>query len=259
MVGEMYEDLGEGIVEGCGHYLVKEKLEALVKLVLGLNNKMIRSSSRVMVHISIRYILYTGHTEHFGSRSLESLNPLLPRLLVLPNLQLLQLPRPHIINQAMHHNAPLPHRINNHRILLQRLHTLLDIRLHQRQRPLLLPQPLPLPRILRPQFPQRHQPRINQSQFLIRQRRIRTPTARMSAHDQMLDLQMLHGVGDDRLRVQIAGREDVGDVAVHEDVPGLQTQHGGFGDARVGAADPEDLGLLALGEGGEEVGFGFGG
>lgn len=78
----------------------------------------------------------------------------------------------------------------------------------------------------------------------------------MPADDHMLHLEMLDGVGDDGLGVQIPRREYVGDVAVHEDVAGLHAQHGGFGDAGVGAADPEDLGLLALGEGGEEVGFG---
>ena len=49
--------------------------------------------------------------------------------------------------------------------------------------------------------------------------------------------------------------DDVGDVAVHEDVAGLEAEDGRFGDARVGAADPEDFGGLALGQGGEEVRF----
>lgn len=81
----------------------------------------------------------------------------------------------------------------------------------------------------------------------------------MPAHDDVLDLEVRDRVRDHGLRVQVAGGQDVGDVAVHEDVAWLQAQHGGFGDARVGAADPEDLGLLAGGEGGEEVRGGFGG
>ena len=40
--------------------------------------------------------------------------------------------------------------------------------------------------------------------------------------------------------------EDVGNVAVDEDFPRLQAENGGLGDARVGAAQPEDLGGLAL-------------
>ena len=118
---------------------------------------------------------------------------------------------------------------------------------------------LPLLRILRPQLPQRGQPRINKPQLLIRQRRINTPTARMPTHDNMLNLEMRDRVRDDRLAVQIRGRDDIRNVAVHKDVTGLQAQDRSFGDAAVRAADPEDLGGLALGEGGEEVGvFGVG-
>ena len=48
------------------------------------------------------------------------------------------------------------------------------------------------------------------------------------------------------------------DVAVDEDVAGLAGADCGFGDAGVGAADPEEVGGLAGCEGGEEVGgFGF--
>ena len=75
----------------------------------------------------------------------------------------------------------------------------------------------------------------------------------------MLHLQHAHGISDDGLRAQIARVQDVGDVAVHEDVAGLEAEDGGLRAAGVGAAEPEDLGLLALGEGGEEVRVGFGG
>ena len=65
---------------------------------------------------------------------------------------------------------------------------------------------------------------------------------------------MLDRVGDDALAVEVRGREDVGDVAVHEDVAGFEAEDGRFGDAAVGAAEPEDLRVLACGEGGEEGG-----
>jgi hypothetical protein len=70
----------------------------------------------------------------------------------------------------------------------------------------------------------------------------------------MLDLEVDDGVLDDGEGGQVGGGEDVGDVAVDEDVAGFETEDGGFGDAGVGAADPEDFGGLAFGEGGEEVG-----
>ena len=69
----------------------------------------------------------------------------------------------------------------------------------------------------------------------------------------MLHLQHLDGVLDHRETGEVVGREKVGDVAVHEDFAGLEVEDGGFGDPRVGAAEPEDLRLLAGTEGGEEA------
>lgn len=77
----------------------------------------------------------------------------------------------------------------------------------------------------------------------------------MTAHDDMLHFQVGDGVGDDALAVDVGRGQDVCDVAVDEDVAGFEAEDGGFGDAGVGAADPEDLGLLAGREGGEEVGL----
>ena len=48
------------------------------------------------------------------------------------------------------------------------------------------------------------------------------------------------------------------DVAQDEDLTGLLTQDGGLGDTRVAAADPQDVGRLALGAVLEELGV-FGG
>lgn len=70
----------------------------------------------------------------------------------------------------------------------------------------------------------------------------------------MLHADVGDGVLDHRGRGQVARVQDVGDVAVDEDVAGLEARDGGLGHARVGAAEPEDLGRLAFGEGGEEGG-----
>lgn len=70
---------------------------------------------------------------------------------------------------------------------------------------------------------------------------------------------MGHSVGDYGLGAEVRAGEDVGDVAVHEDGAGGLREEDGFRDARVGAAEPEDGGGLALREVGEEVGvFGVG-
>ena len=69
----------------------------------------------------------------------------------------------------------------------------------------------------------------------------------------MVHLEVRDAVRDDALRAEVRRRDDVGDVAVHEDVAWFQGADGCFRDAGVGAADPEDLGGLAFCEGGEEV------
>jgi len=74
----------------------------------------------------------------------------------------------------------------------------------------------------------------------------------------MLDLEVDDGVLDDGEGGQVGGCQDVCDVAMDEDIAGLEAEDGCFGDAGVGAADPEDFGRLAFGEGGEEVGVFFG-
>lgn len=70
----------------------------------------------------------------------------------------------------------------------------------------------------------------------------------------MLDLQVLDGILDDRAGVDVGRADDVGNVAVDEDITWLQTEDRGLGDARVGAAEPEDCGRLPSREGGEEGG-----
>ena len=81
----------------------------------------------------------------------------------------------------------------------------------------------------------------------------------MAAHDDVLHFQMQDGVHNDGLGGEVGGREHVGDVAVHEDITGLETQNGGLGDAGVRAAEPENGWMLAGCEGGEEIGMVVGG
>ena len=52
--------------------------------------------------------------------------------------------------------------------------------------------------------------------------------------------------------------DDVCDIAMHKDVAGLKTEDRSLRAARVGASDPEDLGLLAVAERSEFLGVGRG-
>lgn len=77
----------------------------------------------------------------------------------------------------------------------------------------------------------------------------------MAADDDVLNLEMLDGVENYALGVNVGGRDDIGDVSVNKDITGLEAEDGGLRDTRIGAAYPEDLGFLARSEGGEELGF----
>lgn len=78
----------------------------------------------------------------------------------------------------------------------------------------------------------------------------------MARHDDVLDFQVVDGVVDDGLGGHVVRGDDVGDVAVDEDVAGLGGEEGRFGAAAVGAAEPERRWGLAFGAFGEEVGVG---
>ena len=74
----------------------------------------------------------------------------------------------------------------------------------------------------------------------------------------MLDLQRTDRESEDGGGREVRRREDVGDIAVDEDVARLEAQEGRLRAAGVGAAEPEDLRGLALGQRGEEVRVGLG-
>lgn len=81
----------------------------------------------------------------------------------------------------------------------------------------------------------------------------------MAAYHDMGDFEVIDAVEDDGLEGHIVRGDDVGNVAVNEDFAGLDAAEGGFGAARVRAAEPEEGRRLAFGEGGEKVGVGFAG
>lgn len=61
----------------------------------------------------------------------------------------------------------------------------------------------------------------------------------MAAKNDVRDLEVENSVFEDGEEVQVSRGEDVGDVAVSEDVARLETEEGGFGNARVRAAKPD--------------------
>lgn len=75
----------------------------------------------------------------------------------------------------------------------------------------------------------------------------------MPTHHDVFHFQVPHGELHDAQQTEVRRVDDVGDVAVGEDVAGFEAEDGGLGLTGVGAAEPEDLGRLAFGEGWEEV------
>lgn len=67
----------------------------------------------------------------------------------------------------------------------------------------------------------------------------------MAAYDDIFDFERLDCVGYYRCDVWVSRMDDVGDVAVSEDVAGTGAGDCCFGNARVGATDEENAGFLA--------------
>jgi len=61
----------------------------------------------------------------------------------------------------------------------------------------------------------------------------------VAAQHDVLDFDLGDGVFEDGEEGEVGGREYVGYVAVGEDVAGLETEEGCFGDAGVRAAEPD--------------------
>ena len=67
----------------------------------------------------------------------------------------------------------------------------------------------------------------------------------VATYDNIFDFELIDCISDYRRGVFVVGMEDVGNVAVHEDVAGTRAGDCCFGDARVGAADEENARVLA--------------
>jgi hypothetical protein len=162
------------------------------------------------------------------------------------DVKLSQLPGADVVDEAMHLQVTLCDSVNYGRILQQHLDTAPDVKLNQLQSSLFLVQALKQNQILSSQSPQGHQPRVDETKPFVIEGGSDTTAGSMAADDDMLDLQILDCVLDDRKRVDIRWDDNVGDVAMAKDLSRLQAQDGCLGTSGVGAADPEDLRSLSF-------------
>lgn len=185
---------------------------------------------------------------------LERRQPGLDDFLRFAGLELPQGSATHVIDEAMKLEPALLNRVEDDAVFFQRAYALQHVHLDQLQSGFFGRQRLEELEVLLAQTAKREEPGVDQAELLVRKGRLDATARGVTAQDDVLDLQVGDGVLDDRGGVEVAGVHDVGDVAVHEDVTGLQAQDGGLGAARVGAADPEDLRVLAGGQGRKEFG-----
>jgi len=185
---------------------------------------------------------------------LERRAPGLNDLLRFAGLELPQGAAPNVIDEAMKLEPTLLNRVEHDAVLFQRAHTLQHVHLDQLQSGFLGGQRLEELEVLLAQPAQREEPGVDQAELLVGEGGLDATARGVAAQHDVLDLEVGDGVLDDGGGVEVTGVHDVGDVAVHEDVAGLQAQDGGLGAARVGAADPEDLRVLARRQLREEIG-----
>lgn len=95
------------------------------------------------------------------------------------------------------------------------------------------------------------QPVVDDSELFGSQRRPDSSTVVVAADDNVSDLEDLDGKLDDRERRKVRVGQQVGNVSMDKHLSGKQIQTALSG-SRVGAADPQNLGGLALGVGGEQ-------
>ena len=148
--------------------------------------------------------------------------------------------------------ATFLHGVDDDGILEQDLGAVAHVQLDQLQGALLGVETVEQGQVFLADGPQRHQPGVDQAEFLVVQGGGDASARGVAADDDVLDLEVLDGELDDRQRVDVRGGQDVGDVAVAEDLARFEAQDRRLRAARVGAADPQDLRGLAFAQGLEE-------
>ena len=190
---------------------------------------------------------------------LESGQTLLESVLVLAALNNLELAVLDVVNDTVQFQLALVHGINDSRVHSQNLKTAQDVVLTETQSlALLCVELLQLLGVLHSKLTHGLQPNVQQSQSGVSESGVNTTAAGVAADEDVLNLQVCDGEFNDGERVDVGCGDDVGNVAVDKDLTGLQAEDGRFGNARVGAANPKNLGRLALSGFGEEIGVGVG-
>lgn len=167
---------------------------------------------------------------------LESLDSLGGNLLLLGDINLVQLAAVQAVQHAVNLQTPLPHRVNDGRHPLQRIHARLHIGLGEEGSLFLLLHDLQLIGVFLPQGAEGLQPDVEDVELRVGEGGGDAAAGGVAADDDVLDFEVEDGELHDGEQADVGGVDDVGDVAVGEDVAGLAVEDGRLGDAGVGAA-----------------------
>lgn len=152
----------------------------------------------------------------------------------------------------------VPDGVDDSRDTPEVVHTLLNVQLGECVLPVLRAERLEGIGVLLADLAHGLQPDVEDVELVVGESGLDTSARGVAAQDDVLDLEVLDAELDGGQQGDIGRVDNVGDVAQDEDLARLLVQDSGLGDTRVAAADPQDVGRLALGAVLEELGV-FGG
>ena len=162
------------------------------------------------------------------------------------------------VQQTVNLQSALPDGVDNSRNAPEVVHTLLHVQLGERVLLVLRAERVQGIGVLLADLTHGLEPDVQDVELVVGESGLDTSAGGVAAQDDVLDLEVLDAELNGGQQGDVGRVDNVGDVAQDEDLTRLLAQDSGLGDARVAAADPQDVGRLALGAVLEELGV-FGG
>lgn len=169
---------------------------------------------------------------------LESSNSVRANRFVLLASNLSQCTTCQIVDHTVDLEVSLLHGIDNSGVPSDNLNTGLDVQLTHVCSLFRALKLCKLIGVLLAQFSEGLEPDIEQAQLIIAQGTSDSAAGSVSAEHDVLDAEVGYGVVDDGERAEVGSVDDVGDVAVGEDITRLHAEQSGLRHTRVGAAQP---------------------
>ena len=150
-------------------------------------------------------------------------------LLRVLGIQLAQNTGANVVDETVDLQATLLHGREHSTLLLNDVQTLADVQLNQLEGSLLVGQTLQQGEVTLTDLAQRQQPGVQDTKLLVAHGGGNTTAGSVTTDDDMVDAEVVDGVLNNSTGAEITGVEDVGNVAVDEDITGLQAQQGSLG------------------------------